>query len=123
MEVVAQGLSDSRVRDPILAIIALRGKPSAAELGSQFGSSGSVVESLPLAMYAASEVDRIPFNDVLRNAIEAGGDTETIASMSGQIAGAWLGVSRMPRELIEKHPTSTYIQRVTEQFARTFHNE
>jgi hypothetical protein len=57
--------------------------------------------------------------DVLRGAIEAGGDTDTIASMTGQIAGAWIGASRIPREMIELLPEARMIEGTAEEFAAT----
>lgn len=119
LEIVIRDLPDSRVRDRILTIKVLPGDPSVADVARKFGSSGYVIDSVPLAIYAARWIDRLPLFDVLRDAIEVGGDTDTIASMTGQIGGAWLGHSRVPRELIEKLPNSTYIQSVTDQFAPT----
>lgn len=78
-----------------------------------------MVDSVPLAIYAARSTESTPLFDVLRNAIEAGGDTDTIASMTGQIAGAWLRGSRIPRELIDLLPNATYIERFTDQFCAT----
>jgi ADP-ribosyl-[dinitrogen reductase] hydrolase len=117
LEVVVQDLPDSRVRDRILALGVLRGDASVAGVGSEFGSSGYVVDSVPLALYAARSIDSNSLYDVLRNAIEAGGDTDTIASMAGQIAGAWLGLTRIQRELIDMLPDSSYIQRIAGEFA------
>jgi ADP-ribosylglycohydrolase len=117
LEVLVQNLPDSRVRDRILALDALRGDVSVAEVAAEFGSSGYVVDSVPLALYAARSIDRVSVDGVLRNVIEAGGDTDTIASMTGQIAGAWLGGSRLPRELIDRLPNITCIERVTNEFA------
>lgn len=119
LEIVVQDLPDSRVRDRILALSALRRDPSVAEVAAEFGSSGYVVDSVPLALYAARSIDRMPFDSVLRSAIEAGGDTDTIASMTGQIAGGRLGVSRIPRQLIDMLPNAQYIERVTDKFAAT----
>ncbi|HEX6176131.1 MAG TPA: ADP-ribosylglycohydrolase family protein [Candidatus Binatia bacterium] len=119
LEVVVQDLPDSRVRDRILALSAFSDEPSVPEVSAEFGSSGYVVDSVPLALYAARSIVRIPFEDVLRSTIEAGGDTDTIASMTGQIAGAWLGHSRIPRELIDMLPNANYTERVSDEFART----
>lgn len=110
-------LPDSRVRDRILELRALPEDRTVADVASHFGSSGYVVESVPLALYGARQVDRFPLDEVLRKAIEAGGDTDTIASMTGQIAGAWLGASQVPRELIDMLPDATYIERVADEFA------
>ena len=116
-DVVLSYLPDSRVRDRILAFGALPGDLTVAEVAGEFGSSGYVVDSVPLALYAVRSIDRVPFEEVVRNAIEAGGDTDTIASMTGQIAGTWLGVSQISRELIDKLPDATYIGHVADQFA------
>ena len=35
-------------------------------------------------------------------AISLGGDTDTLAAMAGALSGAWLGVSKIPRHLIER---------------------
>lgn len=37
----------------------------------------------------------------------------------GQIAGAWLRASRIPRELIDALPNTTYIEQVADEFAST----
>ena len=117
LDVVVQNLPDSRVRDRILTMNALRGDPSVADVAADFGSSGYVVESVPLALYAARSIDRLPLDDVFRNAIEAGGDTDTIASMTGQIAGARLGLTRIPRELIDMLANEKRAEQITNQFA------
>ena len=78
-----------------------------------------MVESVPLALCAARSIERTQFDDVLRCVIEAGGDTDTIASMIGQLAGAWLGGSQISRELVELLPKASYIERVAGEFADT----
>ena len=118
-QAVLEDLPDSRVRDRILALGTLRNERSVAEVGSEFGASGYVVDSVPLALYAAPLIERFPLDEVLRNVIETGGDTDTIASMTGQIAGAWLGRSQISRELIELLPDSAGIERTSEEFAST----
>jgi len=118
-ETVLQDLPDSRVRDRILAVNALRDDQSVVEVGRRFGASGYVVDSVPLALYAARLIEQFPLDEVLRKVVEAGGDTDTIASMTGQLAGAWLGVSQVPRELVDMLPKTTYIARVAEEFAAT----
>jgi ADP-ribosylglycohydrolase len=118
-QTVLLDLPDSRVRDRILKLTALCADQSVAEVAGEFGSSGYVVDSVPLALYAVRAIDQTPLDDVLRNAISAGGDTDTIASMTGQIAGAWLGVSGIPRGMIEMLPNTTYIERVADEFAMT----
>ena len=116
---VADSLPDSRVRYRIVELDQLPRDLIAAEVGSQLGTSGYVVESVPLALYAARSVDRVPFDVLLRNVIEAGGDTDTIASMTGQIAGAWLGASNIPKRWISSLPHAHEIERIVDGFAET----
>jgi ADP-ribosyl-[dinitrogen reductase] hydrolase len=118
-EAVVRDIPDSRVRDRILALKALQDVMSIAKVAAEFGSSGYVVDSVPLAIFAARSIERIPFDEVIRKVIEAGGDTDTIASMTGQITGAWLGASRISHELIEMLPNAAYIERVADEFARS----
>jgi ADP-ribosyl-[dinitrogen reductase] hydrolase len=112
-------LPDSRVRDRILELSALPDELTVADVASQFCSSGYVVESVPLAIYAARSIVRLPLDAVLRSAIEAGGDTDTIASMTGQIAGAWIGASQIPRDMIQSLPDANDIERIANEFAGT----
>ncbi|MGH9908274.1 MAG: ADP-ribosylglycohydrolase family protein, partial [Pyrinomonadaceae bacterium] len=118
-ENVLRDLPDSRVRDRILELSALPDELTVADVAGQLGASGYVAESVPLALYAARSIDRFPLHMVLSNAIEAGGDTDTIASMTGQISGAWLGASQISRELIGSLPDASNIERIAEEFAGT----
>jgi len=49
--------------------------------------------------------------------IEAGGDTDTIASIAGQIAGTWIGASQISREMIQQLPDTSDIERIADEFA------
>ncbi len=118
-ESVLRYLPDSRVRDRILELSALSDDRTVADVASQFGSSGYVVESVPLALDAARSINSLPLDVVLRSAIEAGGDTDTVASMTGQIAGAWIGASQISRETIELLPDASDIERIANEFAGT----
>jgi ADP-ribosylglycohydrolase len=72
------------------------------QVGQRFGCSGYVAESVPLALFAAQRIGRNEFEQVVQDAIEAGGDTDTIGSTTGQVAGAWAGLGRIPEELVQK---------------------
>ena len=112
-------LPDSRVRDRLAELTRLPDDLTVAEVGMKFGSSGYVVDSVPLALYAASSIANLTLGAVLQGAIEAGGDTDTIASMAGQIAGAWIGASQIPRNMIELLPNVRDIERIASEFAGT----
>ena len=115
---VSQQLPDSRVRDRLIELQQLPNEVSLAEAG-EFGTTGYVADSVPFALYAARSIERVPFDTLLRNVIEAGGDTDTIASMTGQIAGAWLGASSIPQHVIRSLSNAHEIERVVDQFAAT----
>lgn len=59
-------LPDSRVRDRIVELAAFPEDPSVADVACQFGSSGYVVDSVPLALYAARSIAYLPLGDVFR---------------------------------------------------------
>jgi ADP-ribosylglycohydrolase len=112
-------LPDSRVKDRLSELNSLPHDFTVMEVARRYGSSGYVAESVPLALYAARLIDGLPLKVVLRNAIEAGGDTDTIASITGQIAGTWIGASRIPVELSRSLRDAHYLNEVIDQFADT----
>src|SRR4029453_9245278 len=116
-QAVIEHLPDSRVRDRILELSILPEDLTVANVASQFGSSGYVVESVPLALYAARSINSLPLDVILRSAIEAGGDTDTVASMTGQIAGAWIGTSQISRKVIQLLPDASNIEQIANEFA------
>ena len=100
-------LPDTSVRDRLLALTKLN-LPIAAIAG-RFGNSGYVVESVPLAIYGAQQITALGFAQLMRELISAGGDTDTIASMAGQIAGTLLGQAGLPSDLIACLPEQEII--------------
>ena len=115
---VLRYLPDTRVRDRIMQLSAKSGE-SIGAVAAKFGASAYVVDSVPLALFAARLIEHYPFDELLRRVIEAGGDTDTNASMTGQLAGAWIGAANIPKTMIELLPEKTYIQRVVVDFADT----
>ena len=118
LHMVLPYLPDSRVRDRIIQLGSLTGE-SIAAIAAKFGASAYVVDSVPLTLFAARLIESHPFDELLRTVVEAGGDTDTNASMTGQIAGTWIGAANIPGTMIELLPEITYIQRVAHQFADT----
>jgi ADP-ribosylglycohydrolase len=108
-----EGLPDSNVRDRIFELLPLRERP--AEVARRFGSSGYVAESVPLALYCAQSIAGDPLPEVLGRAIEAGGDTDTIASITGQLAGMVAGV---PAEYVSPLENRGELIRIARAFAR-----
>ncbi|MFK7908060.1 MAG: ADP-ribosylglycohydrolase family protein, partial [Chitinophagales bacterium] len=64
--------------------------------------SAYVVESIPLAIFAASKALEIGLGKMFQTLIEIGGDTDTNCSIAGQIAGAAMGVEKIPLSLIQQ---------------------
>src|SRR5262245_4849222 len=115
---IASELPDSKVRDRILQFATFGDEVSPFQIGDTWGSSGFVADSVPLAIFAARDVYQRPFAEVLQRAIAAGGDTDTIASIAGQIAGAALGSSALPSELVDRLRDRDEILGIAERFGR-----
>ncbi|MCB9915856.1 MAG: ADP-ribosylglycohydrolase family protein [Planctomycetes bacterium] len=114
---VAEQLPDSAVRDAIRSLAALPSETPIQEVAARHGCSGSVAESVPLALYAAQRVEALGFEGVLRASVSAGGDTDTIASMAGQVMGARLGVQGIPGELSQRVEGINSVLRVARELA------
>lgn len=96
---VVPDLPDTRVRDRLLEIQALPGLPTVAAV-ARLGTSGYVVDSVPFALFCASQVPQRGLTSVLSAIVAAGGDTDTNASLAGQVAGALLGQQQLPADLL-----------------------
>lgn len=112
---VAESIPESAVRDRIKELVPLKFHPS--DVASRFGSSGYVVDTVPLALYCAQSIAEKPLSMVIAQAIEAGGDTDTIASITGQIAGTASGVPHDYAEHFSRIIDGNAIIRVAESFA------
>ncbi|HEY1376327.1 MAG TPA: ADP-ribosylglycohydrolase family protein, partial [Gemmataceae bacterium] len=117
MEQIAHRLPDTSVRDRLLEYAALPTAVSLADAARRFGTSGYVVESVPFALFAARRVGELGFTGVLEQVIAAGGDTDTNASIAGQIAGTALGFKSLPGELVDKLPQPELVLDVARTFA------
>ncbi|HEY6330355.1 MAG TPA: ADP-ribosylglycohydrolase family protein [Blastocatellia bacterium] len=102
IELVAGAMPDTSVRDRLNQMSGQPlGTPIAA-LATRFGSSGYVVDSVPLALAGAERLPHLGFEAVLAHLVSAGGDTDTIASMAGQVMGALIGKSKLPIDLLQR---------------------
>lgn len=108
-------LPDSNVRDRLTELADSVQKISIQECGTQFGCSGYVADSVPLALAAVVCTPELGFEGILRAIIECGGDTDTTASIAGQIAGAACGIDRLPPGLAERVPGLVGIRGVASQ--------
>lgn len=93
---VAESIPDSAVRDRVKELLPLQIHPS--EAAARFGASGYVVHTVPLALYCAQFIAHESLSTVVGQAVQVGGDTDTIASITGQVAGTVVGAPTDYRE-------------------------
>jgi ADP-ribosyl-[dinitrogen reductase] hydrolase len=98
---IVPSLPDTRVRDRLIEIMALNGTATIQDV-ARLGTSGYVVNSVPFALFAASRAQQMGLQAMYEQVIAAGGDTDTNASLAGQVAGARLGLKGIPLDLLEK---------------------
>lgn len=109
-------LPDSSVRDRLIILTSLDSNLSFQEISRRFGNSGYVVETVPLALYAANCVNKKGFQKILEELVGVGGDTDTIASIAGQIIGVAIGYNALPKEMINHLPDLHMITNITDAF-------
>ena len=83
LSMLVDTIPDSRVRDRLMDV---RGGLSVPDYAMRFASSGYVVDSVPLAILAATQSTDVL--STIQQIVECGGDTDTIASMFGHVFGA-----------------------------------
>jgi ADP-ribosyl-[dinitrogen reductase] hydrolase len=88
LAVTVGSLPDSAVRDRIEELLPLQ--LPASEIARSFEATGHVVDTVPLALYCAQSNSLEPLPTVLGRTISVGWDTDTIASITGQLAGPLL---------------------------------
>jgi ADP-ribosylglycohydrolase len=116
-ELLLEHLPDTSVRDRISEIAQVANDLPMAAIGKRFGSSGYVVESVPLAILGASQVSTLGFLPVLEELVTIGGDTDTIASMAGQIMGCVVGRAGISEDQLGELPCYDHIVEVAWRFA------
>lgn len=98
-------LPDSRVRDRLKDLAELESTLPSPKVAERCGTSGYVAQSVPMALWAAQQVRSLGFESMIEEVIGCGGDTDTIASMAGQIAGALIGMESLPHALLQRLPS------------------
>jgi ADP-ribosylglycohydrolase len=104
LPLVASALPDSLVRDRLLELSVVAGAMTLAEIAVRYGASGYVVESVPLALAAAARLESLGFESLMESIVVLGGDSDTIASIAGQIAGCRLGLAALPAAMLAQLP-------------------
>lgn len=121
IEILIPQIPDTNVRDRLIAIHQMPTTTSIEDIGNQFGCSAYVVESVPLAIFAASKVSEIGLEMMFQKLIELGGDTDTNCSIAGQITGTWIGFDQIPASLLQQLKELEdykWIERVVNDFSK-----
>ena len=98
IEIIIDQIPDTLTRDRLIEIRDLNNLDEIALLGKD----GYVVNSVPLALAAVNQVKNIGIEQMYTKLIALGGDTDTNASIAGQIAGTLVGIQGLPNNLINK---------------------
>jgi len=100
-DLIIPELPDTNVRDRLIKINELGSNIKIDEI-AKLGNDGYVVNSVPFAIFCSTKVLDLGLEEMFQQIINSGGDTDTNASMAGQIAGALIGYQKIPQELIIK---------------------
>jgi ADP-ribosyl-[dinitrogen reductase] hydrolase len=113
LSLVTSELPDTRVRDRLLDVHAAGETPDMVV--RRYGSSGYVVEAVPLALLVAAREQTSGVEGVIARAVALGGDTDTIASIAGQIVGA--SSVELAHDLLQRIPGMAQVESAVTQFA------
>lgn len=110
---------DSSVRHPVYKgrlakVKRLLGVSEPAALVSELGHGVEAFNSVPTAIYCFVSYPK-SFRDAVLFAVSLGGDTDTIAAMTGAISGAYLGIEGIPEEWYSKLENREYIEQLGEK--------
>ncbi len=87
------------------------------EIRKDYTFDVSCAGSVPQAMEAFLEAE--DFEDAIRNAISIGGDSDTIASMTGAVAAAFFGIPKEIRDVVMPYITGD-VRIVFDRFSREY---
>jgi len=104
IEMILPELPDTKVKDRLIEINSFGKSASIAEIG-KLGTNGYVVNSVPFAIFCSTKVFELSIEKTFQSIMDAGGDTDTNASIAGQIMGSMIGINNIPPALINKLKT------------------
>jgi ADP-ribosylglycohydrolase len=117
---ITSSLPDSRIRDRLAEFETAAVSLQLREIVERFGASGYVVETVPLALHLAQQLSPDNFDTVFEKLNDVDGDTDTIGTIAGQIAGARLGLAQLPRDMVSL-PAVQEVIPAAEAFAKYVH--
>lgn len=89
-------------------------------LAEKIGTSGLAAHATTLALTSFLKEPH-DFKKMLQQSVRNGGDTDSIASMAGQLYGAYNGVDAIPLRYIINLKDHKHIKNIAEQFYNTFY--
>ncbi len=101
IELILPELPDTLLKDRLIELNSNPGL-STTKAVAMLGTGGYVVHSVPFAIFCASKVREIGLQQMFTEIIAAGGDTDTNASIAGQIAGTLIGNQGIPAALLDQ---------------------
>ncbi|UTX49632.1 ADP-ribosylglycohydrolase family protein [Chryseobacterium sp. MA9] len=112
-DIIIPEIPDTNVRDRLIEINSTGNNSSISEI-SKLGNNGYVVNSVPFAIYCSTKIIDLGLEEMFKQIISSGGDTDTNASIAGQIAGTLIGTENIPYELILKLKKLPYYKWITQ---------
>lgn len=112
LERLAAFVAERIYRDKLEKAKDLLGAADATEVAVRLGNGVEAFNSVPAAICCFL---RHPgsFEEAVVEAASLGGDADTIASMTGAISGAWLGIESIPEEWAAKLENRAYLEELT----------
>jgi poly(ADP-ribose) glycohydrolase ARH3 len=96
-------------RKKLESLTMLLGEVDKAKVVAELGNTVEAFNSVPTAIYSfVSHPDS--FREAILFAVNLGGDTDTIAAMTGAISGAYLGIEAVPNKWRLKLENQLYIE-------------
>lgn len=114
---VAETATEPILREQLSTVAGLLPAATAEMVATRVGTGVEAHEAVPAALCAFL---RHPgsYRDTVRFAIALGGDTDTIASMAGAIAGACLGENAIPDRWLQRAEGAEHARDLADRFVR-----
>lgn len=100
-DIIIPELPDTNVKDRLIKINRIKNNLTISDI-AKLGNNGYVVNSVPFAIYCSTKVLELGLTKMFKELIDTGGDTDTNASIAGQISGALIGSNKIPENLLMK---------------------
>jgi len=101
-------------RQKLAKVAALLDEADRARVAAELGNGIEAFNSVPTAIHSFLSHAR-SFEEAVLFAVSLGGDTDTIAAMTGAISGAYLGVDSIPEKWRAKLENRLYIEELGEK--------